>query len=185
MDNIFLPKKKFKEKKKKKCGLPTGFKNGHPLDRKQKFFLGWPQRGILHRTVAVAVPDTHLFVRGITRLICSQSTFTVGGGGGGGGAVDTLTPGLMSLSPCLWMIPSCNHPLDRVPTAQAKQGKWQKKSLSGKTQGIWKFCQNTGNFVCSSCKFPDAKGNGTAIFAAEISIFFWKLDRSAKSVLCI
>ena len=41
MDNIFLPPKKIKEKKKK-CGLPTGFKNGHPLDRKQKFFLGWP-----------------------------------------------------------------------------------------------------------------------------------------------
>ena len=42
MDNIFLPKKN--EGKKKKCGLPTGFKNGHPLDRKQKFFLGWPKR---------------------------------------------------------------------------------------------------------------------------------------------
>ena len=23
----------------------------------------------------------------------------------------------------------------------------EKKSLSGKTQGIWKFCQNTGNFA--------------------------------------
>ena len=34
----------------------------------------------------------------------------------------------------------------------------QKKSLSGKTQGIWKFCQNTGNLVCSSCKFPDSNG---------------------------
>ena len=46
----------------------------------------------------------------------------------------------------------------RVPTAQGKQGKWSKKNLSGKTQGIWKFCQNTGNLVCSSCKFPDSKG---------------------------
>ena len=34
----------------------------------------------------------------------------------------------------------------------------RKNSLSGKTQGIWKCCQNTGNFVCSSCKFPDSKG---------------------------
>ena len=33
-----------------------------------------------------------------------------------------------------------------------------KNSLSGKTQGIWKFCQNTGNLVCSICKFPDSKG---------------------------
>ena len=30
-------------------------------------------------------------------------------------------------------------------------------SLSGKTQGIRKFCQNTGNLVCSSCKLPDSK----------------------------
>ena len=29
-------------------------------------------------------------------------------------------------------------PLPRVPTGQGKQGKW-----SGKTQGIWKVCQNT------------------------------------------
>ena len=35
----------------------------------------------------------------------------------------------------------------------------QKKSLSGKTQGIWKFCQNTGNLVCSSCKFPGSKSD--------------------------
>ena len=49
--------------------------------------------------------------------------------------------------------------LRRVPTAQGKQGKWQKKdSLSGKTQGILKFCQNTGNLVGSGCKFPDSKG---------------------------
>ena len=27
-----------------------------------------------------------------------------------------------------------------------------------KTQGIWKFCQNTGNLVCSSSKFTDSKG---------------------------
>ena len=33
----------------------------------------------------------------------------------------------------------------------------KKKSLSGKTQGIWKFCQNTGNFVHSCCKFPKGK----------------------------
>ena len=32
--------------------------------------------------------------------------------------------------------------------------------LLGKTQEIWKFCQNTGNCVCPSCKFPDAKGKG-------------------------
>ena len=33
----------------------------------------------------------------------------------------------------------------------------QKDSLSGKTQEIDKLYQYTGNFVCSSCKFPDSK----------------------------
>ena len=51
--------------------------------------------------------------------------------------------------------------LGRVPTAQGKQGKWTKNSMSGKTQGIWKFCQNAGNLVCSSCKFADSKGKGS------------------------
>ena len=41
MDNIFLPNKK-EHYNKNKCGLPTGFNNGHPLDRKRKFSLGWP-----------------------------------------------------------------------------------------------------------------------------------------------
>ena len=50
----------------------------------------------------------------------------------------------------------------------------QKNSLSGKTQGIWKFCQNTDktqgilskhrenteNFVSSSCKCSDSKSKG-------------------------
>ena len=50
------------------------------------------------------------------------------------------------------------NPIFRVPTAQGKQRKWPKKNPC-----VWKFCQNTGksrNFVCSSCKFPDAKGKG-------------------------
>ena len=52
-----------------------------------------------------------------------------------------------------------------------KTGKMAKKiSLSGKTQGIWKFCQNTGNLVCSICKFPDSKD--ILIFAMKISQFF-------------
>ena len=37
---------------------------------------------------------------------------------------------------------------------------YPKNSLSGKTHGISKFCQNTGNFVCSSRKFPDSKDTG-------------------------
>ena len=87
---------------------------------------------------------------------------------------------------------------DRVPTAQGKQGKqgkWPKKSLSGKTQGIWKFYQNTGNLVWSSCTFPDSKEDismkfpdskeDISMFAVKTSIFKKNLDKSAKSALCM
>ena len=42
-----------------------------------------------------------------------------------------------------------------------------------KTQGIWKFCQNTGNLVCSSCKFPDSREKDISIFAAKIQKKSW------------
>ena len=47
-----------------------------------------------------------------------------------------------------------------------------KYSLSGKTQGIWKFCQNTGNLVCSSCKLHDSKGKGYCEICRENFHFF-------------
>ena len=60
------------------------------------------------------------------------------------------------------------------PGKTGKTGKMAKKSLSGKTQGNWKFCQNTGKtqgilskqrentgkFVSSSCKCSDSKSKG-------------------------
>ena len=53
------------------------------------------------------------------------------------------------------------YPLHRV------NGK--RKSLLGKTQGIWKFGkENIRNLVCSSCKFPDSKGNRYFEIAAKI-----------------
>ena len=49
-------------------------------------------------------------------------------------------------------------------------------SLSGKTQEIWKFCQNTGKFVCTSCKFPDSNGKGYCDICHEnFHVFFLKL----------
>ena len=65
----------------------------------------------------------------------------------------------------------------------------KKKSLSGKTQGIWKFCQNTGK--TQGILFGQVayslilKVKNIAIFAAKISIFFQKLNRPGKSVLCM
>ena len=74
----------------------------------------------------------------------------------------------------------------RVPTAQGKQGKWQKNDLSGKTQGFWIFCQNTGkaegilskhrentgNFVSSSCKCSDSKTKGYCDTCRKKNPFF-------------
>ena len=60
-------------------------------------------------------------------------------------------------------------------------------SLSGKTQGIWKFCQNTGKTqelwfaqVVNSLILKDI-----SLFATKILNVFLKLDKSAKSVLCM
>ena len=62
-------------------------------------------------------------------------------------------------------------PISRVPTTQEKQGKWPKQIP---------VTENTGNLDCSSCKFPDS------IFAVKISFFFFlKLEKSAKSGLCM
>ena len=60
--------------------------------------------------------------------------------------------------------------------------------IEGKTQGIWKFCQNTGNFVGSiDCwfKFPDSKGKGLAIFAEEMSNIFLEANVSKVSVVYV
>ena len=63
------------------------------------------------------------------------------------------------------------------------------KSLSGKTQGIRKFCQNTGKtrgfFFAQVVNALILKVKDIVIFAKKKSIFFQKLDRSAKSVLCM
>ena len=50
----------------------------------------------------------------------------------------------------------------RVPTAQRKQGKWHRKfpvrENIGNLEILSTHRENTGNLVCSSCKFPDSKG---------------------------
>ena len=83
----------------------------------------------------------------------------------------------------------------RVPTAQGKQGKWPKifpvRENTGNLEILSKhreFCQNTGNFVSSSCKScSDSKSKGHCNICRKKKSFFspQKLDRSAKSVLCM
>ena len=76
----------------------------------------------------------------------------------------------------------------RVPTAQGKQGNGKIDSPSGKTQGIWKFCQNTGKtqeiWFAQVVNSLILNLKDISIFAVKISIFFLKLDKSTKSVLC-
>ena len=60
----------------------------------------------------------------------------------------------------------------------------QKRSLSGKTQGIWKFCQNTGKtqgiWFVQVVNSLNLKVTNIAKFAAKNSQLFLKLD-SCKS----
>ena len=65
----------------------------------------------------------------------------------------------------------------------------KKNSLSGKTQGIWKVCQNTGKtqgiWFAQVVNSLILKVKDISIFAARISNFVSNLDKSAKSFLCI
>ena len=88
--------------------------------------------------------------------------------------------------------------LTRVPTAQGKQGKCPKNSLSGKTQGIWKCCQNTGkntgDFVkiqgilfvfCSSGKCSDSKSKGQCNICCKKITFFSRSWIGLPSQFCV
>ena len=71
---------------------------------------------------------------------------------------------------------------NRVPTAQGKQGKWQKEFPV--RENTWnfeilskhrEFCLNTGktgNFVSSSCKCSDSKSKGHCDSCRKKNIFF-------------
>ena len=62
---------------------------------------------------------------------------------------------------------------------------YQNNSLSGKTQGILTFCQNTGNLVCSSCEFPDSKGKIYFDIRREYFQFFFLNWISLPSQFCV
>ena len=72
--------------------------------------------------------------------------------------------------------------LDTFPTAQGKQAKKKGggESLTGNMHGIWKFCQNTGSFVCSSAIFLILNINDIAIFAPKYPYYFLKLSVAFK-----
>ena len=64
-----------------------------------------------------------------------------------------------------------------------------KNSVSGKTLGIWKFCQNTGKtqgiWFAQVVNSLTLKVKDISIFTTKNSFFFKKTDKSAKSVLCM
>ena len=86
-------------------------------------------------------------------------------------------------------------PLAGYPRHRGNRENDQRNSLSGKTQGIWKCCQNTefclnagktqGILLAQIVNDLILKVKGIALVAAKKIIFFQKLDRSAKSVLCM
>ena len=77
----------------------------------------------------------------------------------------------------------------RVPTAQGKQGKWPKKFPvrvnTGNLEILSKHRENTEIFFAQVVNALILKVKDIAIFAAKKLFFLQKLDRSAKSVLCI
>ena len=90
--------------------------------------------------------------------------------------------------------------LFRVPTAQGKQGKWQKQiRCQGKhreignvvkTQGKHReFCLNIGKtqgiLLAQVVNVLILKVKDIAIVAAKKILFFQKLNRHAKSILCM
>ena len=78
---------------------------------------------------------------------------------------------------------------NRVPTAWGNREKGQKKSLSGKTQGNWKFWQNTvktkGIWFAKVVNSLILKVQNISVFAVKISNFLLNFDKFAKSVLCM
>ena len=75
-------------------------------------------------------------------------------------------------------------PAPTSSTSQVTQGthctgKMEKTFTVRENREFGNFAKNTGDLVCSSCKFPDI-----LIFAVKISQYFFKLDKSVKSVLC-
>ena len=79
----------------------------------------------------------------------------------------------------------------RVPTTIDLKytGEMARKILvrenTGNLEILPKHRENTGNLVCSSCKFPDSKGIRYFDICRENSQFYFELDKSAKSVLCM
>ena len=67
------------------------------------------------------------------------------------------------------------------------QGKHRELGSFVKTQGKHRIFQNTGNFVSSSCKCSDSKSKGRCDICRKKKKKkkSQKLDRSAKSVLCM
>ena len=95
-------------------------------------------------------------------------------------------PGLVSMGEKSPMTMS-GYPRHRENRENRENGK--KKSLSGKTQGIWKLCQNTGKtqgiLFAQVVNSLILKVKDITIFATKISIFFQKLNSSANMVLCM
>ena len=87
--------------------------------------------------------------------------------------------------------------VSRVPTAQGKEGKWPKEFPVRENTGNLEFFSKHREFCLSTGKTQEIllaqvvntlilKVKDIAIFATKKNLFFFKkLERSAKSVLCM
>ena len=70
--------------------------------------------------------------------------------------------------------------------AQGKQGKWpQKNPYQGKHREFGNFAKTQRIWLAQVVNFLILKEKDISIFAAKISNFFFKLDKSVMSVLCV
>ena len=91
---------------------------------------------------------------------------------------------------CIQVLNSAGYPRHRENRENRENG--PKNSLSGKTQGIWKFCQKTGNFVKTQWIYFAhvvnaliLKVKDIAIFAATKNLFFSRSWIGLPSQFCV
>ena len=79
-----------------------------------------------------------------------------------------------------------NYLIYKVPTARGKQGKWPKKiPYQGKHRGFGNFAKTQGIWFAQVVNSLTLKVKDISKFAVKIFQNILKLDKFAKSVLCI
>ena len=142
--------------------------------------VSWPgsrkgvKNNVNYKSVILSSAHIHFFV-----LLVGKGVFRWMAGGWGVGGV--LTPGTPYLDPC-WICRPFQGTHATGKTGKMATTKIPVRENTGKLEILPKHRENTGNLVCSSCKFPDPKGKRYFGICRKNSIFSEDLD---KAVLCM